>query len=128
MFVMSLLASKKLHRRYGMDNFKIIPFQCLQSTLKLLCSSLSAIMTIIIRPIIKEWATQYTVIPRMYDLNTGYIIDCSGQCLEFGSTGMEWCVATLAVPDGCRDLVPRNLNVTEFQKSSSSGILQSALK
>jgi hypothetical protein len=65
--------------------------------------------------IIKEWAPQFTVIPEVYGLNTGYIIDCSGQCLEFESSGMERCVATLAVPDGCRDVVPRSLNVKEFQ-------------
>ena len=81
-----------------------------------------------LQSIIKEWATHYTVIPGVYGLNTGYIIDCSGQCLEFGSSGMERFVATLAVPNGSREVVPRTLNVKEFQKSSSSGILQSALK
>jgi hypothetical protein len=65
--------------------------------------------------IIKEWATQYIVISEVYGMNKGYIIDCSGQCLEFGSSGLERCVATLAVPDGCRDVVPRTLNVKEFQ-------------
>jgi len=81
-----------------------------------------------LQAIIKEWATQYTVIPEVYGLDTCYNIDCSGQCLEFGSSEMERCVTTLAVPDGWRAVMPRTLNVREFQKTSSNGILQSSLK